>query len=667
MPQNWKSRVPFFGEKLAEKKLNLGLDLAGGSQLDFKIDLSRVREKNAAGADISENAVAESVVAKLHHRADPSGTRELNVFASDFNVEKHVVVELTADVDTPEMREKLAKNIDLQFRKKASEEFKKLKYDETQNSAKTKFAELESVENFAESAKEFADKNDAVEFSESEKFRDEITGDAIAENLFTAAPGEMLPGVFENEKGYTFLGGQLVPNSGFSIFKITKRETVDREKTEPGKDFAKVSTEISEAEKLEIEISEIPADFADEIANLETGKISEVLENDTEFAIFKKVNDETVAQIRVEKSGEKLNSFLENTDEKTTEVSLEISGENSATAEKLDRIFTEKFNDPRAKVFAASEIIREKKWTEKDEKVFFEELFFRIENADWEPTELDGSRFARAKVAQNQFGFPIVSIEFDDEGKKLFEKITEENINQPLAIFVGGQLISAPTINEKIAGGAAQISTGERNFVRAKRWAINLTNELNTGAIDAPVKLIGETKVEASLGANALRACLFAGAIGLFVLAIGMISVYRLMGIVAVLALGIYAVGLVFILKFFDSFVLTLAGIAGIILSIGMAVDANILIFERIREELRDGKNFASALETGFDRAWSSIRDSNLSSLITCGILYLFGTSIVKGFAVMLAVGILLSMLTAISVSKTFLQFFVGNKFTRKV
>lgn len=188
-----------------------------------------------------------------------------------------------------------------------------------------------------------------------------------------------------------------------------------------------------------------------------------------------------------------------------------------------------------------------------------------------------------------------------------------------------------------------------------------MANDLNTGAIDAPVILSGQYTISATLGESALRVSLMAGVIGLLILALFLILYYRLMGLLAVLALLIYAVIIVFILKT-TGIVMTLAGIAGIILSIGMAVDANILIFERTREELNDGKNFSASIVTGFERAWSSIRDSNVSSLITCSILWFFGNSIIRGFALMLAIGILVSMFTAITITRSFLRAMVGTK-----
>jgi len=239
-------------------------------------------------------------------------------------------------------------------------------------------------------------------------------------------------------------------------------------------------------------------------------------------------------------------------------------------------------------------------------------------------------------------------------------ELTERLVGQQMAIFVGGERISAPTVNQKISGGSAVI-TG--NF--SLKEALELANDLNTGAIDAPVILSGQYTISATLGENALSVSLYAGLIGLVLLAIFMVLYYRLLGVFAVIALLIYSVIIVFILKF-TGIVMTLAGIAGIILSIGMAVDANILIFERTKEELLTGKGFSTAVLIGFERAWSSIRDSNVSTLITCAILWFFGNSIIRGFALMLALGVVISMFTAITVTRAFLRTQSVSKLSEK-
>lgn len=331
----------------------------------------------------------------------------------------------------------------------------------------------------------------------------------------------------------------------------------------------------------------------------------------------------------------------------------------------------------RQKIDAAHARVIEQKVMREDDQIEYQELFFSTVPTNWKATGLDGAHFKRASVAFDQIsGDALVSIEFDAEGGELFAEITERLSKQdneicrrkdkagniisrgaPLAIFVGGQMISTPCVSEKISGGSAQI-TGNYDLKSASQ----LSQDLNTGAIPAPINLDGQYKIGATLGDKALQTSLYAGLIGLLILGLYMILYYRLLGVVVNVALLIYTVIIVFILKSGFPIVMTLAGIAGIILSIGMAVDANILIFERMKEELRSGKNVSAAIKIGFERAWSSIRDSNLSSLITCAILFGFGTSIVKGFAVTLSIGILVSMFTAITVTRTILYLILQTK-----
>lgn len=270
---------------------------------------------------------------------------------------------------------------------------------------------------------------------------------------------------------------------------------------------------------------------------------------------------------------------------------------------------------------------------------------------DYANTDLSGKQLTKATVQFNQqTGEPEVSLQFNDEGKKLFADITSRNVGKIVGIYLDGAPISMPKVNEPITDGNAVISGGF-NIDEAKL----LAQRLNAGALPVPIKLVSQTNVGATLGQTAIQKSLFAGLIGLLLVAIFMIAYYRMPGVLAVLALCIYSLIVLAIFKLF-SVTLTLAGIAGYILSIGMAVDANVLIFERTKEELRERKPVAQSVEEGFRRAWSSIRDSNASSIITCIILAWFGTSLVKGFAITLGIGVLVSMFSAITVTRTFLR-----------
>lgn len=281
-------------------------------------------------------------------------------------------------------------------------------------------------------------------------------------------------------------------------------------------------------------------------------------------------------------------------------------------------------------------------------------LFFSLEPVGWQDTPLDGKHFRSAAVVPDPTtGLPVVQIAFDSEGGALFQELTRRNIGKQIAIFVGGELVSAPTVQAEIAGGTAVI-TGSQNFSEAQA----LAQDLNTGAIPAPIHLSGQRTVEPTLGAEALRTSLQAGVYGGLALMLFLIVVYRLLGVLASVSLVAYAGIFLALLKLplflvTDQYiVLTLAGIAGMMLSVGLAVDANVLIFERLREELQKGRSFRQAAELGFERAWPSIRDTNISTLITCAILFTIGTSIVRGFAATLSLGIVISLLTSVVLTR---------------
>ena len=281
----------------------------------------------------------------------------------------------------------------------------------------------------------------------------------------------------------------------------------------------------------------------------------------------------------------------------------------------------------------------------------------------FKPTNLSGKNIASAKLVFNQTTYqPEVSVKFDDEGAKIFEDLTKRNVNKQIGIYLDGLPISAPVVKEPISGGQAVIS-GKFTVNEAKQ----LVERLNAGALPVPIKLISQDSVGASLGQDSLTKSIFAGLIGFLAVAIFMILFYRFPGIMAVIALMIYTALVLAIFKLSGLIIpkygvtLTLSGIAGFILSIGMAVDANILIFERMKEEVRAGKELGLAIDDGFTRAWPSIRDSNISTLITTSVLYYFTTSVVRGFALTLGIGVIMSMFSAIFVTRSFLKLFPIN------
>ncbi len=286
-------------------------------------------------------------------------------------------------------------------------------------------------------------------------------------------------------------------------------------------------------------------------------------------------------------------------------------------------------------------------------------VIVKARGSDGQEHELTGQYFKRAEVGFDQgSNRPIIHFEFNDEGGRMFAEVTQRLVGKPLGIFLDNELLTAPIVQEPITGGQGVIR-GQFTLDSARQLVI----QLNAGALPVPVRVIEERTVDATLGGDSVRKSVVAGEIALLVVAVFMIALYRIPGVMAVLALAVYTLLVLAIFKLLPV-TLTLAGIAGFILSIGMAVDANILVFERMREELRAGNTVSVAMENGFGRAWSSIRDSNVSTLITCVILYWFGSnfgaSIIVGFSVTLAIGVLVSMFSAVFVTRALLRALLG-------
>ena len=286
-------------------------------------------------------------------------------------------------------------------------------------------------------------------------------------------------------------------------------------------------------------------------------------------------------------------------------------------------------------------------------------LEFKIlidEPVEIQDTNLQGTHITSAEV---QFlpgiggtltNEPIVVIHFNREGGKIFADITRENAGRRLMIFLDGNVISSPTISEPITGGTTQI---QGNFTLES--AKELVNGLNLGALPVPIELSETLTVNPSLGAEVSEKSAFAGLIALIIIALLFLVVYRFVGIVAVVALTTYCIIVLAIFKGVP-IVLTAAGLSGFIMSIGFAVDANVLIFERMREEIKQGEERTEAIKNGCARAWAAIRDANLTSMIIAFLLFWFGTSIIKGFAFAFIIGVLVSMFSAYVLTRLFLR-----------
>ncbi|MFL2646742.1 MAG: protein translocase subunit SecD [Dehalococcoidia bacterium] len=300
---------------------------------------------------------------------------------------------------------------------------------------------------------------------------------------------------------------------------------------------------------------------------------------------------------------------------------------------------------------------------------------------NWQPANgiVDGrsvvltGRFLKSNafVSTDQLGNPAVSFELQDSGPEIFEQVTTRQLGKPIAIFLDDELLSAPVVNAVIRG-QGQISG--LSFERARELVI----QLNSGALPLELSVLQEQSVNATLGEESVRKSVVAGIIGLLIVALFMILYYRLLGLMAAFALGIYAILTLAVFKLIP-ITITLAGVGAFVLSVGMAVDANILIFERMKEELRSGRAYVPSLRSSYQRAWPAIRDSNVTTLITCAILFMLGGGIelpvlgtfdaplVQGFAITLAIGVLISMFTALTITRIMMQSVIGTPIASKI
>ena len=274
-------------------------------------------------------------------------------------------------------------------------------------------------------------------------------------------------------------------------------------------------------------------------------------------------------------------------------------------------------------------------------------------------TVLTGTDLKDAKGVIGNGSQPLVSLEFSDEGARKFADVTARNVGKRIAITLDGEVLTAPTVQEAITGGRAQI-TGNRTMEEAQHLAILL----RSGSLPVKLEIIENRTVGPTLGQDSKEASQKAFLIGVAGVFIFMVLFYRLSGIVADIALLLYTMLLLLVMRYLNA-TLTLPGMAGIILSIGMAVDANVLIFERFKEEIRTGKSLRKAMDNGFGRALVTILDSNITTLMACAVLFYLGTGPIKGFAVTLSIGVILSMFTAVTVTKFLLKFLIDANFTK--
>ncbi len=767
LPSSWKTFLPGF---LRDPELHFGLDLAGGTQLDFRISEAEIEKQLAAIdkqiADLEaqgsggeqmdilrlersvveeqQRNIVEAIRTVLERRINALGVSEATITPSYIGGEKHLLVECPGVVDVQQCIETVGKTIQLEFKEEFTEVTKEYEA-EVRTKAQTAFDRVRKTEVTLQVLGQDLGTQLGVGYNEEGVFyRDELPKGL--EPLWNATPQSgvsMLNGTIkqtiQDENGQPvdeeipgiFLAQVLAPktmtgrviNEAPTAFKTleqteagTKYETFEDKQLDTLP--ARIATALKAMRAGELKVVEME-DASARIAFLRlftpgreevdashilvgykgaTGALPEVTRTkeqalaraqDLKRQLSVGANFETIARTQSDgeskQNGGKLGPFARGSlvpafedvafkapvgvisDPVETPFGYHLIRVNVAAHQTADRANLDLLTVPNPDAMARANTILARmqsgKLTRQEEIAKVRFLFFSLQPTGWKDTALDGKHFRSAAVTMDpSLNVPVVQITFDAEGGKLFQELTKSNVGKRIAIFVGGELVSAPTVQQEISGGTAVI-TGSQNFDEARF----LAQDLNTGAIPAPIYLSGQRTVEATLGAQALATSLKAALIGTIILMLYLIFAYRFLGVIGAVALIIYAIIFFAVLKmplflFSTQYVvLTLAGTAGMILSIGMAVDTNVLVFERIKEELKKGKLLKTAIETGFTRAWPSIRDSNVATLITCALLFMIGTSIVRGFAITLGMGVFISMLTGMVISRWLTRWLASN------
>jgi len=753
LPDSMKKFLP----ASLQPSLHLGLDLAGGTQLDFRISedeikarieeiTKRIEEAKAAGKNTEvqnlqfelqsteqqHQNLVEAIRAVLERRINSLGVSEATITPSYFGDEKHLLVECPGVIDVERCIQTVGKTIQLEFKEEFSGSTEEYEATMRKRAENTYRSVTSGTGNLQVYGQDLSSVLGVSYFDNQPIFVSQLPSglEAIAKRSASAPvlkTEATIQTTAQNAQGET----ELREIKGIYLTKVLEAaKPVERPLTNPSDAYAELAktTGGTLESKSAIEISAAPLDLqpilitmtigSQEVVTLKDGSTgivylagrTEGTQQMTASHIVVQYQGAERADASVTRTKEQARSFIEDLEKKlqSGEKFEDLASKNSdgPSKEKAGSlgVITQGLMPPafETAAFALKQgevskivetpfgfhIIRADKAVSKEgakvtyeflkignditiasalketiekgevkrteDQVTIRSIFFSLEPTGWKDTDLNGQRFRTASVTVDPVtNIPVVQIQFDEKGGELFQELTKRNIDKQIAIFVGGELVSAPTVQNEIIGGNAVI-TGSRSFEEASK----LAQDLNTGAIPAPIYLSGQTTVEATLGANALKQSLKATAIGLLILCLFMISIYRLLGVIASITLILYVILLIAAMKLpillvsKQHVVLTLAGIAGMILSMGMAVDANVLVFERIKEELKKGKVFKTAVDTGFKKAWPSIRDGNVSTLITCAILFIVGTSIIRGFAVTLSIGIFISLFTAIVVTR---------------
>jgi len=654
----------WLGQQAAKQKITLGLDLAGGTELDYKIDMSDAIAQNNDDDpqnNVDLNVIAESVRDALEKRVNPAGIGEIIVKRSQVDDQQHILIQMPPSSNVDAAKAGASQDNRLEF----FEEDPSLETGKTAEIEKV-LAKLQNGADWDKTVAELkANDSEIVTQSFESRWADSIHDQNIKDKIISAKAGDIIAEVLntQTELEYTLgedgnLEVQSMPIPVLGLIKVTQNELKSREKkTKESAEARHILFAFPGATRAGEDVKY----KSEEEAKTEAEKMLQRLQSDgTEnFAeLAKEFSTEGAAAL----SGGDLGSFTADKMIKEFSDAVFSATENGLIGNVVETEFGYHVIEVLAKTEAGEETIE-------DREVAYEILGWDKSNIRWAKTKLGGKQLENATVGFNEAGQPLVNLLFNEEGGDLFAELTGRVADKTcdggvcrLGIKVGGKWITQPTVRQKILGRSSQIS-GNFTFESAKE----LADGLNLGAIDAPVKLSGQLTIEPSLGQDQLNKSLKAAAFGLIATMLFMIVMYNFAGFVAAISLAIYAGLYIAILKLWpESFggpiVLSLSGIAGIALSIGLAVDGNILIFERVKEELAKKRSLAESIELGFTQAWTAIYDSNTTTLIVCLILFNLGSAMIKGFSITLIVGTLLSMFTAVTLTRNILRLIIKIK-----
>lgn len=605
------AKVPMISSKFA-----LGLDLQGGTSLEYQADLSKI-----AAAD-QRDAMA-GVRDVIERRVNSLGVSEPIVQVAQAGDAWRVQVELAGIKDVKDAIKLIGETPILEFKVQSTDKPRDLTAEETKQLAEKNAAERKAADELLAAAKANPSIIGATSTDLGELAFDYSEGpnEALRVGALGTEAGKVVDKVFQQDGKYVIAKVESITDNGNEVKASHLLVTY------AGNEGGLTSTSTKEAARAkidELKKQATAANFADLVrknseepnASSTAGELGWFVKGDMVEAFEKVVFDQATGTVsEVVESPFGFHLILKQDQRVSKKVHLRAVS---------------------IKVTKATDIVPAPE--------------------EWKATQLTGKQLQSAVVDfDQQIGQPQVAIQFDDEGAKLFGELTKANIGKPVAIFLDGKPISTPTVNQEIQGGRAVIS-GNFTVEEAKQ----LARRLQAGALPVPVSLVSQQSVGATLGSDSVTSSVVAGLWGFLLVAIFMILMYRVPGVTAVLALVLYAVLSATVFKAIPV-TLTLAGIAGFILSMGIAVDANVLQFERLKEELKLGKTLSQALEDAFRRAWPSIRDGHVTVLISCAVLFGFSSSIIKGFAVTLAIGVGLSLFTAIIVTRTLMRFVIGT------